>query len=68
MALVSVDKERPGQPKKFEDEELEALFDQASLQTQEEVTESLNVSRITVSKRLNALGMIQKQGNYMNVP
>ena len=30
------DEERPGQPKKFEDEELEAIFDEHCCQTQEE--------------------------------
>ena len=33
--------ERPGQPKKFEDEELEALLDEDCCQTQEEFAESL---------------------------
>ena len=33
--------ERPGQPKKLEDEELEALLDEDRCQTQEELTESL---------------------------
>ena len=36
------DKERPGQSKKFGDEELEALLDQDPTQTQEELAESLN--------------------------
>lgn len=34
------DKERPRQPKNFEDEELEALLDQNSCQTQEKLAES----------------------------
>jgi [histone H3]-lysine36 N-dimethyltransferase SETMAR len=57
------DKERPGQPKKFGDEELEALLDQDPSQTQEELAESLIVDRSTISRRLKAIGMIQKQGN-----
>jgi len=36
-------KERPGQPKTFEDEEVEVLLDQDPSQTQEELAESLNV-------------------------
>ena len=36
--------ERPGQPKKFEDEELEALLDADCCQTQEELAESLENS------------------------
>ena len=35
------DEEHPGQAKKFEDEELEALLDEDCCQTQEELAESL---------------------------
>ena len=35
------DEERPRQPKKFEDEELEALLDEDCCQTQEELAESV---------------------------
>lgn len=59
------DHERPGQPKKFEDLELEALLDEDSCQTQEELAESLGVDRSTISRRLKALGFIQKQGNWV---
>ena len=38
------DEERPGQPKKFEDEELEALVDEDCCQTQEELAESLGLT------------------------
>jgi len=48
------DKERPGQPKKFEDGELEALLDEDSCQTQQELADSLGVDRSTVAKRLKA--------------
>ena len=48
------DEERPGQPKKFEDEELEALFDEDCFQTQEELAESLGVTQATISKRLKS--------------
>ncbi|KAG5318989.1 MOS1T transposase, partial [Pseudoatta argentina] len=51
------DKECPDQPKKFEDEEVEALLDQDQSQTQEELAESLNVDRLTISRRLKAIGM-----------
>ena len=47
------DDERPGQPKKFEDEELEALLDENCCQTQEELAESLGVTQAAISKRLN---------------
>ena len=57
------DKERPGQPKTFEDEELEALLDEDCCQTQEELAESLGVTQAAISKRIKATGYIQKQGN-----
>lgn len=59
------DKERPGQPKKFEDEDLKTLLNEDSCQTQEQLAESLEVDRSTVAIRLQELGMIQKQGNWV---
>ena len=59
------DRERSGVPKKFEDEELETLLDEDPCQTQSEVAKSLGVDRTTVSKRLTALGMIQKEGSWV---
>ena len=59
------DEERPGQPKKFEDEELEALLDKDCCQTQEQLAESLRVTQAAISKRLKAAGYIQKQGNWV---
>jgi len=56
------DKLRSGQPKKFE--ELEA-FEEDQSQTQEELAESLGVTQQAVSVRLRAMGMIQKQGNWV---
>lgn len=59
------DKERSGRPKKFEDDELEALLDEDPCQTLEELASSLNVTQSAVSIRLKAMGMIQKQGNWL---
>ena len=59
------DEERPGQPKKFEDEQLEALLDEDCCQTQEELVESLGVTQAAISKRLKAARYIQKQGNLV---
>jgi len=42
---------------------VETLFDQNP--TQEELAESLNIDRSTISKSLKAIEMIQKQGNWM---
>ncbi|XP_018404587.1 PREDICTED: tyrosine-protein kinase receptor torso-like [Cyphomyrmex costatus] len=58
------DKERPGQSKKFEDKEVEALLDEDPSQTQE-LAKSLNVDRSTIFRRLKAIGMIQKQENWV---
>ena len=63
--FVLEDEERPGQPKKFKDEELEALLDKDCCQTQEELTESLGVMQAAISKRLKAARYIQKQGNWV---
>jgi len=59
------DKERPSQPKKFEDEELKALLDEDQCQTLKELAEALNVTEMAVSKRLKSMGMVQKQGNWV---
>ena len=57
--------ERPGQPKKFEYEELEALLAEDCCQTQEELTESLGVTQAAISIRLKAAGYILKQENWV---
>ena len=57
------DEERPGQPKKFEDEELEALLNEDCSQTQEDLAGSLEVTQAAISKRSKAAGYIQKQRN-----
>jgi len=52
------DKQRLGQPKKFEDAELQALLNENSAQTLEELSKALNVGKSTVSDRLHAIGKI----------
>lgn len=47
------DKERSGQPKKFEDEE--TLLDKDSCQTLQKLSDSLEVDSSTVGKRIKAL-------------
>jgi len=59
------DKPRPGQPKKFEDEELQALIDEDSCQSQHELAQLLNVDRSTISVRLAAMGKIYKEGRWV---
>jgi len=43
------EKLRSGQPKKFEDKELEALLEEDQSQTQEELAKSLGVTQQTIS-------------------
>ena len=47
----------------FEDSELEALLAEDSCQTQEKLAESLRVTQLAISKRLQWMRMIQKQEN-----
>ena len=51
--------------KVFEDAELEALLEQDSCQNQEELARSLGVTQQAISKRLKAMGIIQKQENWV---
>ena len=51
--------------KKIENEELEMLLDKDPCQTQDELGGSLGVDHSTVFRRLRALGMIQKQRNWV---
>ena len=57
------DQHSGGREKVFEDAEMEALLEQDSRQNQEELARSLGVTQQAISKRLKAMGMIQKQGN-----
>ncbi|UYV74405.1 CNOT6L [Cordylochernes scorpioides] len=52
-------------PKKFEDEELQALLDEDNDQTQEQLAASLKVTRQAVSLCLYAMGKIQKEGKWL---
>jgi len=59
------DKPRSGQPKNFEDKELEALLEENQSHTQEELAKSLGITQQAVSVQLRAMEMIQKQGNWV---
>jgi len=65
MKISALKTSLAGQPKKFEDKELEALLEENQRQTQDELAESLGVTQQAVSVRLRAMGMIQKQRNWM---
>ena len=53
-----LEEKRPGQPKKFKDEELEALPDEDCFRTQEELAESSGVTQGAISKCSEAAGYI----------
>ena len=61
--ILIEDRHSGGREKVFED--LEALLEQDSCQNQEELARSLGVTQQAISKRLKAMGMIQKQGNWV---
>ena len=63
--MILTSKTDSGGREVFEDAELEALLEQDSYQNQEELARSLGVTQQAISKRLKALRMIQKQGNWV---
>ena len=62
------DDEHPGAAKKFEDEELQALLDEDPTQSQQQLAQSLNVTREAICQRLKAMGKIQKYGKCVPHP
>ncbi len=59
------DKERPGQLKKFEDQQLQALLDEDACQPQKQLAERLNAAQQTISNYLQAIGKILKEGKWV---
>src|SRR5690625_2253179 len=58
--------EERGRPaKKFEDSELQELLDEDDTQTQQQLADQLNVARESISRRLKAMGKIQKMGKWV---
>ena len=62
------DKEGPGRPRTFKDEELQALVDQDPCQTQKLLAEALNCAQSVISDSLKTLEKVYKKGKwfYMN--
>ena len=56
------DNEHPATAKKFEDKELQALLDEDPTQSQQQLAQTLNVTREAIFQRLKAMGKIQKYG------
>ena len=59
------DKQRSGLPKEFEDAELQALLDEDPCQTLSQLAKKLNATPMCASKRLHAIGKIQKDGKRL---
>lgn len=57
--------ERGRPPKKFEDTELQALLDEDDTLSQEQMAEMLDIDRAAISRRLKAMGKIQKCGKWV---
>jgi len=58
-------KERPGQAKKFEDQQFQALLDEDACQMQKQLAARLNVAQQTISDHLKAMGKILKEGKWV---
>lgn len=54
-----------GRPQKVENDDLQALLDEDSAQTQRELSDKLGITQQAVSKRLYAMGKIQKEGKWV---
>ena len=59
------DNEHLGAAKKFEDEELQALLDEEPTQSQQQLAQTLNVTRGTIYHRLKVMGKIQKYEKWV---
>ncbi|KAL6266174.1 hypothetical protein P5V15_003034 [Pogonomyrmex californicus] len=56
---------RAGRPQKIETDELQALLDINSAQTEKELAEQLGVTQQTISVRLYTMGKVQKEGRWV---
>ena len=58
-------KDRGKPPKKFEDAEVQALLDEDSTQTLKHLAKAFRVDQGNISRRLHAIGKIQKEGKWV---
>ena len=61
--LTNKDHVKP--PKKFENAELQALLDEDLTQTLKQLAKALGVNQRTISRRLDAIGKIQKEVKWV---
>ena len=59
------DIEHHGAVKKFEDEKLQALLDEDPTKSQQQLAQTLNVTRGAICQRLKAMGKIQKYQKWV---
>lgn len=59
------DESRAGRPQMVETNELQALLDIKSAQTEEELAEQLGITRQAIPLRLHAMGKVQKAGRWI---
>ncbi|EFN77241.1 Histone-lysine N-methyltransferase SETMAR, partial [Harpegnathos saltator] len=59
------DKEYPGGPRKYGNNDLEQLLAENSARKQIELAEQLGVTQQIISKRLHEMGKIQKEGKWV---
>lgn len=60
------DKERSGRPRTVQDADLQALLDEDDTRTQGQLAKELNMTRQGVSKRLHAMGKVQRDGHWVD--
>lgn len=59
------DKQRSGQPKRFSDEDLKKMVTKDQSKTIEKMSEEINGSKSTISRRLKAMGYKQKLNKWL---
>jgi len=63
--FILEDEPRAGCPQKIETDELQALLDINSAQTEQELAEQFGVTQQAISVRLHMMGKMQKEGKWV---